>query len=130
MKTLKDLANRWQYTADKSEQWVIPKVEADGAVRDDCDGYALAALYILSGHSMWKFWYNLIFKDAKICYVTNNGGGHAVLRFNGQYIDNWSKELTTKEAMESFGHNFEKRGFYFWQVAIRLAFTKVFGKTI
>jgi hypothetical protein len=83
------------------------KPDADGKYRGDCDDFALTALFIETG-SLSKFWYELIFGSAKVFMVTtSNGGGHAVLRYNGQYIDNWSRSWVSREHMESvYGHKF------------------------
>ncbi len=45
---------------------------------------------------------------------------------DGQYIDTYSKAWISKEAMKEFGHEFHwSKMFYFPQVALKMAITKV-----
>ena len=36
----------------------------------------------------------------KICYVTVNGGGHAILEYEGMYVDNWKRQWTSRSEYE------------------------------
>ena len=36
----------------------------------------------------------------KICYVTVNGGGHAILEYEGMYVDNWKRQWTLRSEYE------------------------------
>lgn len=124
--TLKDFTERYVYRYDPKsyDQWRIPKLE-NGKYQDDCDGFSLGVLYyVVCDESLFNFWYQLIFGKAKIHYVDNNGG-HAVLQLDGMYIDNWTKEWVTKEHMESLGHVFHKRDYLFYQVALKMTYTKI-----
>ena len=125
--TLEDFNKAYSYKADpaKYDQWLIPKLEA-GSIQDDCDGFSLGILYyVLADQSLLKFWW-LLLTSAKIYYVTNEGAGHAVLRYKKHYIDNWTKRWVTKEFMEDLGHTFHvSRMFYFWQVALKMLLTKL-----
>ena len=115
----------YEYRSEKGDQWRIPKIE-NGQILGDCEDAALGVLYyVIANESLVKFWW-LLLTSAKICYVKNNGEGHAVLRLDGKYIDNWTKEFATKEHMESLGHKFHW-GFYLtYQVALKMLYAKVF----
>ena len=126
--TLKDFTERYVYRYDPKsyDQWRIPKLE-DGKYQDDCDGFSLGVLYyVVCNESLFTFWYQLIFGQAKIHYVDNNGG-HAVLQLDGMYIDNWTKEWVTKEHMESLGHVFHPWMFNAYQVALKMIYAKIRG---
>jgi hypothetical protein len=125
---LKDFTERYVYRYDPKsyDQWRIPKLE-DGKYQDDCDGFSLGVLYyVICNESLFTFWYQLIFGQAKIHYVDNNGG-HAVLQLDGMYIDNWTKEWVTKEHMESLGHVFHPWMFNAYQVALKMIYAKIRG---
>jgi hypothetical protein len=125
---LKDFTDRYVYRYDPKsyDQWRIPKPE-DGKYQDDCDGFSIGVLYyVVCNESLFTFWYQLIFGQAKIHYVDNNGG-HAVLQLDGMYIDNWTKEWVTKERMESLGHVFHPWMFNAYQVALKMIYAKIRG---
>jgi hypothetical protein len=121
--TLDYLAKSFVYQSDgKIDSWCILDVSN---LRGDCDDYACTALYILTG-SLCAFWIALIFGSAKMHFVTTKtGGGHLVLGYNGEYIDNWSRKLVTKQHMESLGHKFHDWKFPFWITAMKMLFGKV-----
>ena len=126
--TLSELNKLYKYRNDPKtyDQWLIPRV-TDGKLQDDCDGFSLAVLYyVVAEESILKFWKLLITGKAKIHYVYNNGG-HAVLQLDGMYIDNWTLEWVTKEHMEALGHQFHKRDYMFYQVALKMLATKIRG---
>ena len=126
--TLEDFNKLYRYRSDPAgiDQWLIPRVDDDGLLQDDCDGFSLGVIYyVLAEESLFKFW-ELLATRAKIHYVDNNGG-HAVLQFDGKYIDNWTQEWVTKEHMESLGHKFHKRDYMFYQVALKMLNTKIRG---
>jgi len=104
------------------------KPDADGKYRGDCDDFVLTALFIETG-SLSKFWYELIFGSAKVFLVTtSNGGGHAVLRYNGRYIDNWSRSWVSREHMESvYGHKFSAWLFPWNATALKMLLGKIKG---
>jgi len=121
---LKELNSSWAYKYDidqyaKREHWQIMK---DHPYVGDCEDYALTLLYLISGKSMWKFWWYLCTGKAQIRRViTKNGGGHAVLRFGKMWADNWTKKFVTWEEMEKLGH---KKYYWFYlpqDVALKLA---------
>jgi hypothetical protein len=123
------MINRYEYKHDPKgrDQWRVLTPDADGIYRGDCEDYALSVLYyVVCNESLFTFWYQLIFGKAKIHYVDNNGG-HAVLQLDGMYIDNWTKDWVTKEHMESLGHVFHKRDYLFYQVALKMLYTKIRG---
>lgn len=125
--TLKDFTERYVYKYDPSyDQWRILKLE-DGKYQGDCEDFSLSVLYyVICNESLFAFWYQLIFGKAKIHYVDNNGG-HAVLQWDGMYIDNWTKDWVSREHMESLGHKFHKRYYLFYQVALKMLYTKIRG---
>ena len=114
----------YEYRSEKGDQWRIPKIK-DGKILGDCEDYSLGVLYyVLVDKSLLKFWL-LLLTSAKICYVRNNGG-HAVLQYKGQYIDNWTKEWVSKKEMEALGHKFHWLQYTWFAVALKMLFTKVF----
>lgn len=123
---LKTFNKLFEYTSDPGwDRWRIMKIK-DGTMRGDCEDYAIGVLYyVLAEESLFKFW-ELLATKAKIHHVENNGG-HAVLQFDGRYIDNWTQEWVTKEHMESLGHKFHKRDYIFYQVALKMFGTKLRG---
>ena len=92
----------------------------------DCEDYALTLLWLISGKSMLKFWFNLITFKAQIRRViTKNGGGHAILRYGNMYADNWTLKFVEWEEMEKLGHKP-----FFWlytplDVALKLGIAKI-----
>ena len=92
----------------------------------DCEDYALTLLWLISGKSMLKFWFNLITFKAQIRRViTKNGGGHAILRYGNMYADNWTLKFVEWERMEKLGHKP-----FFWlftplDVALKLGIAKI-----
>lgn len=117
--TLNDLETGFVYQSDgKVDSWRILDVSD---LRGDCDDFACTALYIATG-LLWSLWAALVFSSAKIHLVTTaNGGGHAVLEYEGMYIDNWSRKHVTKQCMEdTYGHKFSKWMFIWPQTAIKM----------
>ena len=129
MAPLNDLVTRFEYRSDgKVDTWRILKPNGNGTYIGDCDDFALTALYLTTG-SLWRFWAALIFGSAKVYYVvTSTGGGHAVMRYKGRYIDNWSRDWVSRGFMErTYGHAFSPWQFV-WQVtAIKMALGKLKG---
>ena len=122
---LETFNNHYSYKYDPSyDHWrILPANDLSG----DCEDFALSVLYyVICNESLFAFWYQLIFGQAKIHYVDNNGG-HAVLQWDGNYIDNWTKEFVSREHMESLGHKFHKRDYLFYQVALKMLYTKIRG---
>jgi len=127
--TLDELATGFEYESEKTDNWRILKLDQHGKCNGDCDDYACTALYIVTG-SLWGFWKALILGDAKIHYViTANGGGHAVLGYKDEYIDNWSRKFVSKNFMQStYGHNFHGWLFPWFVTAIKMAAGKLFRR--
>jgi hypothetical protein len=111
-----DLIARFEYVADDGDTWHIMR----DSYRGDCEDFALTALYLLEGKSLLRFWWALLSRRAKICRVTNGGTGHAVLRYEGQYIDNWTLAFVDRAHMEGLGHKFSRVTYLPYQVALKL----------
>ena len=121
-----NLYYNYRYDPTGYDCWKIMK-PVNGRFKGDCEDYALSILYyVICNESLFAFWYQLIFGKAKIHYVDNNGG-HAVLQWDGNYIDNWTKDWVSREHMESLGHKFHKRDYLFYQVALKMLYTKIRG---
>ena len=126
---LETFNNHYSYKYDPKgrDQWRVLKPNELGEYHGDCEDYSLSVLYyVICQESLFAFWYQLIFGEAKIHYVDNNGG-HAVLQWDGEYIDNWTKEWVTKEHMESLGHVFHKTDYRAYQVALKMIYAKIRG---
>jgi predicted transglutaminase-like cysteine proteinase len=103
--TLEYLAEHFEYTSDgKLDNWrIMPQDNLKG----DCDDYALTALYILSDHSIVKFWWNLLTFNAILWYTyTPSGEPHLVLQIGDLYIDNGRRKLCTVNQFKSDGYKF------------------------
>ena len=112
---LEYLAKHFEYKADDSRNiWRILKKDN---LKGDCEDYALTALYIETG-SMIKFWKELIIGSAKIQYCKSpSGGGHAILRYKGMYIDNWQRKYVDLEYLIEQGY--EIKGInYVWLTSL------------
>jgi hypothetical protein len=129
--TLTDFNNRYSYKFDSKgrDQWRVLKPNALDQYHGDCEDYSLSVLYYVICKESWlKFWWLLITFQAKLCYVvTKKDGGHAVLRYGDQYIDNWTKEWVTKSGMEKVGHEFHPWRFIPTTVAIKMVMAKLRG---
>ena len=128
---VEELNSSWAYKYDidqyaQKEHWKIMKEHPHVG---DCEDYALTLLYLISGKSMWKFWWYLCTGKAQIRRViTKNGGGHAVLRFGDQWADNWTKKFVPWSEMEKLGH---KKYYWFYlpqDVALKLLMAKINDK--
>tara|TARA_B110000211_G_C13633158_1_gene358348 strand:- start:53 stop:451 length:399 start_codon:yes stop_codon:yes gene_type:complete len=102
---IKFINDRYDYKFDQDQYQVADlwKVMAlkDGRLVGDCEDYALTVLWYLSGESLMKFVWNLLTYRARIWYVTvPGGGGHALLEFDGKFIDQWKMEWTPKNVYE------------------------------
>jgi len=114
----------YEYRSEKGDRWRIPKI-VNGKILGDCEDYSLGVLYyVIAEFNIFKFWW-LLLTSAKIHYVKNDGGGHAVLKYKDQYIDNWTQEFVSKQHMESLGHKFHWAFYLTYQVAIKLLIGKV-----
>ena len=127
-KEVEELNSTWAYKYDldqyaSKEYWKIMK---EHPYVGDCEDYALTLLYLISGKSMWKFWWYLLSGKAQIRRViTKSGGGHAVLRFGNMWADNWTKKFVLWEEMEKLGH---KKYYWYYlpqDVALKLLLAKI-----
>jgi predicted transglutaminase-like cysteine proteinase len=113
----------YEYRSEKGDHWRIPKIK-DGKILGDCEDYSLGVLYyVIADKSLIKFWW-LLLTSAKIHYVRNNGG-HAVLQYKGQYIDNWTMQWVSKKEMEALGHKFHMFQYTWLAVAIKMLLGKL-----
>lgn len=98
----------YKYDAKGRDRWRVIKQDSDGMLLGDCEDYALSVLYYVISKGSWlRFWLYLFTFQAQLCgCYTKNGGGHAVLWYRGQYIDNWTKAWVDRNHMEDLGHNF------------------------
>ena len=65
----------------------------------DCEDYALTVLWYMSDQNVFKFFYNLMINPSvTIWYVTikSSGSGHAILRYNDEYVDNIQRKWFSK----------------------------------
>lgn len=125
---LEYLTDNFKYVSDRGgDNWrILTSPSADGKYYGDCEDFSLTALYLLEG-SLFKFWKALVFRKAKICFCKVNGGGHAVLRYEGRYIDNIQKVWCSKKFLESKGYKFSMWLFIPHQVFLKLLWTKLRG---
>lgn len=93
-----DLAKRFDYTSDKKIDSFRIMSNPTGPLKGDCDDFAVTALWIAEGKSMWKFWRAIFCGRAEIWRVKGSSWvSHAVL-YHREYgwIDNqnpmWSFE--------------------------------------
>ena len=104
---------KWKYRADKeqygmADAWkIIYNANHEGKFVGDCEDYSLSILYRLCGQSHLKMWWMLITHQAGICLVGPSKWkvSHAVLRYKGEYVDNWTKKFGPKSAIEK-NHTF------------------------
>ena len=108
--TFQEFNQHYEYKLDTRgrDRWHVLKRDPDGVFRGDCEDYSLSILYYVVCRGSWlRFWLYLTFFRAQLCgCYTKNGRGHAVLRYRGQYIDNWTKEWVSRDHMEGLGHDF------------------------
>jgi hypothetical protein len=98
----------YKYDPENRDLWRVLKLNELGEYHGDCEDYSLSVLYYVICQESWlKFWWLLTTFQAELCGCeTKTGGGHAVLRYGDQYIDNWTKEWVDREHMEGLGHTF------------------------
>jgi hypothetical protein len=102
---LEYLAKNFEYKADgKLDNW---RIMSKDNLKGDCDDYAVTSLYVLSNHSLIKFWFNILIFRAIFWYTKSpTGGPHLVLQFKDKYIDNWDKKLLPKSEFDKAGYKF------------------------
>ena len=112
-KIVSDFNKKWKYRYDKeqygmADAWCIIRSESEsGKFEGDCEDYALSLLWRLSDKNDLKMWWMLITRQAGICGVgrSKTKMTHAVLRYKGEYVDNWTKKFGPKSAIEE-NHTF------------------------
>lgn len=126
MKTIYDLNKVFRYRQDgKLDRWMILEPDSNGIVRGDCEDYALTALYLICNKSLFRFWLKLIFGRVKIRYGEINGRGHAVLEYEGRYIDNITKRWGGVSDICKSGFKFKSWNYIWFTVAIKMLFAKL-----
>ena len=133
-KIVSSFNKKWKYRYDKdqygmADAWKIIYSENDeGKFVGDCEDYALSILWRLSGESHLKMWWLLITHQAGICLVGPNKWkvSHAILRYKGEYVDNWTKKFGPKSAIEK-NHTFHVINGHGWAyiTAIKMIISKV-----
>jgi len=88
-----------------AEYWTILKKTP---FHGDCEDYSLTLLYLINDESMWGFWKDIITYKARMRYCTIGGEGHAVLEYDGMFIDNIQKKWCTKETMQADKYKFNR----------------------
>lgn len=126
--------SRWKYRNDKeqygmTDAWkIIYAVNIEGKYVGDCEDYALSILYRLCDCNQYKMWWMLISHQAGICLVGPSKWkvSHAVLRYKGEYVDNWTKKFGPKTAIEK-NHTFHAIYGYglAYQTALKMIISKV-----
>jgi len=126
--------SKWKYRKDKDQYgmldaWkIIYSENAEGNYVGDCEDYALSILYRLCDENHFKMWWMLITHQAGICLVGPSQWkvSHAVLRYKGEYVDNWTKKFGPKSAIEK-NHTFHIFYGYGWAylTAIKMIISKV-----
>jgi len=133
-KIVSSFNSKWKYRYDKeqygmADAWkIIYSENAEGKYVGDCEDYALSILWRLAGKSQLKMWWLLLTHQAGICLVGPSKWkvSHAVLRYKGEYVDNWTKKFGGKAAIEK-NHTFHIINGHGWayQVAIKMIISKV-----
>lgn len=109
------MRERFTYKADGwADKWVI------GRMTGDCEDWALTMLWLLHGKSKTRVVKALLTGKARIHRTeARKGVGHAVLEWNGYYIDNIGKRWLDRFPYEM------QRPYSRAMVALKLAFGKV-----
>tara|TARA_B100001113_G_C21024424_1_gene585012 strand:- start:454 stop:906 length:453 start_codon:yes stop_codon:yes gene_type:complete len=127
--------SRWKYRYDKdqygmTDAWkIIYAPDIEGNYVGDCEDYALSILYRLCDESHIKMWWLLITHQAGICLVGRKNkwkASHAVLRYKGEYVDNWTKKFGPKSEIEK-NHHFHVFHGYGWayMTALKMLISKI-----
>ena len=133
-KIVADFTAKWEYRLDSTQYgmadaWkIIYSEDSNGKFVGDCEDYSLSILYRLCGESHLKMWWMLLTHQAGICLVgpSNRKVSHAVLRYKGDYVDNWTRRFGGKQEIEKnhtfhwlFGHGWA------YQVALKMLISKI-----
>lgn len=102
--TRRDLNARFIPAGDAKNEWKILK--HTGWIYGDCEDYACTFVWLASGKSMLKFWWNLITRRASLWYCKAPvGGGHVVLDVKGHgCIDSLQYGFRTRAKLEDLGY--------------------------
>jgi hypothetical protein len=133
-KIVADFTAKWEYRFD-SEQYgmadawkIVYSEDEKGKFVGDCEDYSLSILYRLCGKSHLKMWWMLITHQAGICCVGPSKWkvSHAVLRYKGEYVDNWTRKFGGKAEIEK-NHTFHAIYGYGWAyfTAIKMIVSKI-----
>lgn len=133
-KIVSSFNSKWKYRYDKeqygmADAWkIIYSEDAEGKYVGDCEDYALSILWRLAGESHLKMWWLLVTHQAGICCVGPSKWkvSHAVLKYKGEYVDNWTKKFGGKAAIEKNHtfHSFYGHGWAYF-TAIKMLVSKV-----
>jgi len=133
-KIVSSFTSKWKYKIDKdqfgaADSWkIIYSADDKGKFVGDCEDYSLSILYRLCGESHLKMWWMLLTHQAGICLVGPSKWkvSHAVLRYKGEYVDNWTRKFGGKDKIEK-NHTFHVFYGYGWayQVAIKMIISKL-----
>ena len=133
-KIVADFTAKWDYRLDSTQYgmadaWkIIYSEDGNGKFVGDCEDYSLSILYRLCGRSQLKMWWMLLTHQAGICLVgpSKRKVSHAVLRYKGEYVDNWTRRFGGKQEIEKnhtfhwlFGHGWA------YQVALKMLISKI-----
>jgi hypothetical protein len=126
--------SKWKYRSDKeqygmADAWkIIYSPNLEGHYVGDCEDYALSILFRLCEESHLKMWWMLITHQAGICCVGPSKwkSSHAVLRYKGEYVDNWTKKFGSKDKIEK-NHTFHIIFGYglAYQCALKMIISKI-----
>jgi len=133
-KIVRSFNSKWKYRYDKeqygmNDAWkIIRSADTNGKYVGDCEDYALSILWRLCEENDLKLWWMLITHQAGICLVgpSKTKTSHAVLRYKGEYVDNWTKKFGPKSAIEK-NHTFHIFYGYGWayQTALKMILSKI-----
>jgi predicted transglutaminase-like cysteine proteinase len=107
-----------QYNA--ADYWRVLDVNAEKD-QGDCEDYALTVGWLLAGQSRLKFLWMLMTGKIKICYITANGGGHAVLEHEHMMVDNWKRTWTHQSTYEKdyAQYSWTFKYYYHWTMVVK-----------
>ena len=123
MEFLEELNKKFKYRKDGDQYgyrdaWYVMTHEP---YHGDCEDYSLTLLFNLKDRKWEKFLLSLLIRESKICRcIGPGGGGHAVLKYKGRYIDNIQRKWCTKEYMENRGYKFSIWLYIPYQVVVKL----------
>ena len=123
MEFLEELNKKFKYRKDGDQYgyrdaWYVMTHEP---YHGDCEDYSLTLLFNLKDRKWEKFLLSLLLRESKICHCKGpGGGGHAVLKYKGRYIDNIQRKWCTKEYMENRGYKFSIWLYIPYQVVVKL----------